>query len=109
MALRVVSWLRHPKATDNGTDLPASSVPKRTATSVLDLHRQPALLPEDVLGLTAPFGAAGLQRPDLLRPRTHLRIVPAKVAGEPHVAHSRITHPDDRRTGRSRLLRGPAR
>ncbi len=63
----------------------------RTAASVLDLDRQPALLPEDVLGLTAPFGNAGLRGPDLLRPRPHLRIVPAKVAGEPHVAHSRIT------------------
>lgn len=127
MALRVVSWLRHPKAADNGTDLPASPMPKvrralalldelgldpwspqagptspllvdragniylRAASGVLDLNRQPALLPEDVLGLASPFGAAGLPGPDLLRPRPHLRIVPAKVAGEPHVEHSRIT------------------
>ena len=29
--------------------------------------------------------------PDLLRPRPHLRIVPGKVSGEPHVERSRVT------------------
>lgn len=59
--------------------------------ATLNLNRQPVLLPDDVLGLTAPFDSAGMPGPDLLRPRPHLRIVPSKVAGEPHVAHSRLT------------------
>lgn len=29
--------------------------------------------------------------PDLLQPRSGLRIIPGKVAGEPHLAHSRLT------------------
>ena len=57
----------------------------------LTLDDQPTLLPADVLDLTGPFSEAGQIGPDLLRPRPHLRIVPAKVAGEPHVAHSRLT------------------
>jgi uncharacterized protein (DUF433 family) len=63
----------------------------RTADSVLDLRGQPALLPEDTLGLTAPFTDAGMHGPDLVKPRPHLRIVPSKVSGEPHLEHSRIT------------------
>lgn len=127
MALRVVSWLRHSKATVEGVELPASPMPKvRQALSLLDdigrdpwspagvaasplvvdragniyvrvddvvmnLRRQPVLLSEDVLGLTAPFDSAGMSGPDLLRPRSHLRIVPSKVAGEPHLEQSRLT------------------
>ena len=127
MALRVVSWLRHAKPADDGSDLPASPMPKvrkalalldelaldpwspdagaaspllvdragdiyvRVGDSTLNLHRQPVLLPDDVLGLTAPFDTAGMSGPDLLRPRPHLRIVPSKVAGEPHIEHSRLT------------------
>ena len=63
----------------------------RVGADVLNLHRQGALLGEDVLGLTAPFQSEGLAGPDLLRPRPHLRIVPSKVAGEPHIEHSRLT------------------
>jgi uncharacterized protein (DUF433 family) len=29
--------------------------------------------------------------PNLVLPRPHLRIVPSRVAGEPHVEHSRLT------------------
>lgn len=58
---------------------------------VLNLDGQPSLLPAQSLGLTAPFEDAGLRGPDLLRPRPHLRIVPSRVAGEPHVEHSRLT------------------
>jgi len=126
MALRIVSWLRHPKSTDTG-ELPASPMPKvrqalllldeigldpwdpgapdgspllvdgagnlyiRADGVILDLRRQPTLLPEEVLELTAPFDAAGGLGPDLMRPRPHLRIVPSKVAGEPHIEHSRLT------------------
>lgn len=120
MALRIVSWLRHPKD-DPERPLPASPmVDVRTALQRIDelgldlwwagqspllvdragriflrhggviknLSGQPTLLPEDALDLTAPFGVAG---PDLRFPRPHLRIVPAKVAGEPHIEHSRVT------------------
>jgi uncharacterized protein (DUF433 family) len=53
--------------------------------------RSPLDLQADYLELLKPYGTAGLQGPDLLRPRSHLRIVPLKVAGEPHIEHSRIT------------------
>ena len=58
---------------------------------VLNSQGHPTLLPEDNLDLTAPFTVAGLAGPDLIAPRPHLRIVPSKVAGEPHVEGSRIT------------------
>jgi uncharacterized protein (DUF433 family) len=47
----------------------------------------------DVLDLLGPFDAAddGTSGPDLRRPRPHLRIVPGKVSGEPHLEHSRLT------------------
>lgn len=126
MALRIVSWLRHNKPTEDG-DLPASPMPKvRRALSILDefgldlwssatehespllvagngeifvrieskvfnLNRQPAILPDQTFGLTEPFESEGTHGPNLLRPRPHLRIVPAKVAGEPHLEHSRVT------------------
>lgn len=63
----------------------------RTGREILDLQGQPALLPEHLLGLTAPYGVVGGDGPDLIRPRPHLRIVPSKVTGEPHIEHSRIT------------------
>jgi uncharacterized protein (DUF433 family) len=126
MALRIVSWLRHNKPTDDGS-LPASPMPMvRRAMSILDelgldlwspavedespllvapsgeifvrygsevqnLYGQPAILPDQTFGLTAPFGIEGGRGPNLLRPRPHLRIVPSKVAGEPHLEHSRLT------------------
>lgn len=58
---------------------------------VLNSSGHPALLPAEVLKLTAPFNEAGLRAPDLVMPRPHLRIVPSKVSGEPHLEHSRIT------------------
>jgi uncharacterized protein (DUF433 family) len=127
MALRIVSWLRHPKPGDSGVELPASPMPQvrralglldefgldpwspltidpsplvvdrageiylRTEAGVFNLNRQPALLPADFLDLTAPFALAGMAGPDLVRPRPHLRIVPSRVAGEPHIEHSRLT------------------
>lgn len=48
-------------------------------------------LPKDVLQLLAPFEMEGSRGPDLIRPRSTLRIVPLKVSGEPHVVGSRIT------------------
>jgi uncharacterized protein (DUF433 family)/DNA-binding transcriptional MerR regulator len=125
MALRIVTWLRHPKP-EGDRRLPASPMRQvRTALAELDrrgldlwsdgsversplvvdragrvhirhdgeitdLQGQLVMSPEllDVLG---PFPDAGGAGPDLVAPRPHLRIVPARVAGEPHVAGSRVT------------------
>jgi uncharacterized protein (DUF433 family) len=51
--------------------------------------RQTAYAP--ALDLLGPFDAPGASGPDLRRPRPHLRIVPGKLGGEPHLAHSRLT------------------
>lgn len=127
MALRIVSWLRHPKTEGVDRPLPASPMPSvrlslalldelgldiwdshsesaspllvapngeifvHFGDDVLNLHRQPVLMPEGALALTAPFHDAGGHGPNLIRPRPHLRIVPSKVTGEPHIEHTRIT------------------
>ena len=45
-----------------------------------------------LVDLLGPFDSdEGQKGPDLVRPRRHLRIVPGKVAGEPHAEHSRLT------------------
>ena len=54
-----------------------------------DLNGQAAL--SDWLDLLGPFEGVDGVGPDLRRPRPHLRIVPGKCAGEPHVAGSRLT------------------
>jgi uncharacterized protein (DUF433 family) len=64
----------------------------RTGEGLLNSHGQKAVdLPIEFFDLLAPFELAGQHGPDLLRPRPHLRIVPLKVAGEPHIVDSRIT------------------
>jgi uncharacterized protein (DUF433 family) len=63
----------------------------RKGGEVMNLDRQPVLLSGEVLALTAPFDIDGARGPDLIRPRPHLRIVPARVAGEPHIEHTRLT------------------
>lgn len=46
----------------------------------------------NVLDLLGPFDTdKGTWGPDLRQPMPHLRIVPGKVSGEPHLAHSRLT------------------
>jgi uncharacterized protein (DUF433 family) len=46
----------------------------------------------ELLDLFAPFsGSEGAGGPDLRRPRPRLRIVPGKVAGQPHLEGSRLT------------------
>lgn len=45
----------------------------------------------DILDLLAPFETGTIRGPDLVQPRPHLRIVPGKVAGEPHLQGSRLT------------------
>jgi uncharacterized protein (DUF433 family) len=63
----------------------------RSGDAVLDSSGRPTLLSEQHLGLTEPFSIGGVTGPDLIAPRRHLRIVPAKVSGEPHIENSRIT------------------
>ncbi len=64
----------------------------QTMDGLIDDDGHPALdIPRDVLDLLGPFESEGEHGPDLLRPRPTLRIVPAKVSGEPHVGGSRIT------------------
>lgn len=46
---------------------------------------------EGSLELLGPFDVSGQRGPDLIAPRPMLRIVPLKVAGEPHVVDSRVT------------------
>jgi uncharacterized protein (DUF433 family) len=43
------------------------------------------------LDLLGPFEGTDSAGPDLRRPREHLRIVPGKCAGEPHLDGSRLT------------------
>lgn len=86
-------WWRAP---DDEHDSPllvdaSGNIYVRDGDQVFNLDRQPTLLPERSPGLTAPFTAAGGDGPDLRIPRPHLRIVPAKVTGEPHIEHSRVT------------------
>jgi uncharacterized protein (DUF433 family) len=57
----------------------------------VDLDGNVALPHEQRFGLLNPFEFGGLSGPDLRKPRPDLRIVPSRVAGEPHVAHTRIT------------------
>jgi uncharacterized protein (DUF433 family) len=45
----------------------------------------------EVLDLTAPFPTeAGAKGPHLITPRPHLRIVPGKLGGSPHVRRTRV-------------------
>jgi uncharacterized protein (DUF433 family) len=56
-------------------------------------HRQRALpaAEKDLLTVTDPFATVeGSRGPDLKRPRPLLRIVPGKLGGSPHVAHTRL-------------------
>lgn len=60
-----------------------------TGSMVETTHREGVL--EETLDLLGPFEVDGGRGPDLVQPRPHLRIVPGKVSGEPHLDHSRIT------------------
>ena len=45
----------------------------------------------DVLDVIAPFPTEpGMRGPDLREPRPHLRIIPGKLSGEPHLAETRL-------------------
>lgn len=64
----------------------------RGLDGVVDAEGQGVLDP-DALDLLGVFAVDGCQGPDLRAPRDRLRIVPGKVAGEPHVAGTRVTTP----------------
>jgi uncharacterized protein (DUF433 family) len=50
-----------------------------------------SILDADMLDLLAPFASReGLHGPDLSAPRPRLRIVPGKLAGSPHIVHTRL-------------------
>lgn len=54
-------------------------------------HRQRRLSLADEFDVTAPFvSIEGGRGPDLHSPRPTLRIVPGKLGGSPHVAHTRL-------------------
>ncbi|MFN0148535.1 MAG: DUF433 domain-containing protein [Dehalococcoidia bacterium] len=112
LALRAVEWLRH--RPDGGSDVPVRRIRAALALmsgegrTVHDLRHilvsgsgqlffgegddevakglDGQLARADILVLVAPFGGA----PDLLSPRPHLRIVPGKLHGEPHIEGTRI-------------------
>lgn len=75
-------------AVDRGGNVVVLSQPELEAP-----HRQRRLPAErdDLLRVTAPFKSVeGLRGPDLHSPRPLLRIVPGKLGGSPHVAHTRL-------------------
>lgn len=78
---------------------PAVAVDRGGTVVILDRpdaeapHRQRALRAgeEELLQVAAPFKALeGSSGPDLRAPRPRLRIVPGKLGGSPHVAHTRL-------------------
>ena len=123
MALRIVSWLRHPKRLDD--DVRPASAMRHVREALVRLDEQGLDLwdgragasplyvdltgeilivtphgPHDLSGqgvlpewldLLGPFEGTDGAGPDLRRPREHLRIVPGKCAGEPHLDGSRLT------------------
>jgi uncharacterized protein (DUF433 family) len=73
---------------DRGGQIVVRSEPDHEAA-----HRQRALraAEEDLLNVIDAFEAAdGARGPDLHAPRPTLRIVPGKLGGSPHVAHTRL-------------------
>lgn len=49
------------------------------------------VMDDEMLEILGPFEVGGGHGPNLVRPREHLRIVPGKLSGEPHLEHSRLT------------------
>jgi uncharacterized protein (DUF433 family) len=122
MGLRAIYWLRHPKPTPDGEEIPPTPMSAvREALAELDridldlwheehgymvrvsragevyvgraedsvpLDRQ---LPLENLDLIEPFESeAGIRGPDLVAPRSLLRIVAGKLAGAPHLLRTRL-------------------
>jgi uncharacterized protein (DUF433 family) len=62
-------------------------IDRDTGTETLQGDR---LLDDDAFDLIAPMATQFARGPDLYRPRPTLRIIPGKLSGSPHIAHSRI-------------------
>ena len=123
LALRTIYWLRQPKRTSEGREIPSSTMPavRRALEALrrLDLElfegQRPLVVVDrdggvlldppgktlqtpagqavarDLLDVVAPFDTVeGLRGPDLQSPRAHLRIIPLKLAGSPHVEGTRV-------------------
>lgn len=63
----------------------------RLGDEIVDLDGAKALPKLETFGLTEPFSVGGAWGPNLIQPREHLRIIPGRVSGEPHVLNTRIT------------------
>lgn len=117
VALRAIDWLRRTKGEDmphrttieqiraalsqlDGEEIPRHRLADLVVVSdagqplfrfedrplqTADAVRQTVMT--DVLHVTAPYLGRG---PDLLRPGPHLRIVPGKLSGEPHLEGTRL-------------------
>jgi uncharacterized protein (DUF433 family) len=120
VVLRVIYWLRRDdKATRDGAALPRTTmnevrrllsegwnptsshlyvdqhgrVVRELASSLEDLGRQ-QLARANVIDVLAEYRVAegtGVVGPSLIRPRPLLRIIPGKLAGEPHVVNTRLS------------------
>jgi uncharacterized protein (DUF433 family) len=55
-----------------------------------DRQRSLGSTDEPILDVLAPFATETTRGPDLIQPRPHLRIVPGKLAGSPHIEHTRV-------------------
>jgi uncharacterized protein (DUF433 family) len=122
MGLRAMYWLRHPKPTPDGYEIPSTSMSViREALAELDridlglweedrgfmvrVNRAGEVwvgpaedsapvggqLPLEDLDLIEPFESeAGIRGPNLVEPRSRLRIIASKLAGAPHVIRTRL-------------------
>lgn len=54
-------------------------------------HEHQGIFSDEFLDVLGPFDTGESWGPDLRHPMPHLRIVPGKVSGEPHLEHSRLT------------------
>jgi uncharacterized protein (DUF433 family) len=122
MGLRAMYWLRHPKPTADGNEIPPTPMSiVREALAELDridlglwdeergymvrvsrsgeVYVGPAAnsvplrgqLPLADLDLIEPFESeAGIRGPDLVKPRSKLRIIASKMAGAPHLLRTRL-------------------
>jgi uncharacterized protein (DUF433 family) len=68
---------------------PSGEIFTITSDGVESVHRA-RVLEGQYLDLIRPFDTPGMAGPDLHAPRPHLRIVPGKLAGSPHIARTRI-------------------
>lgn len=122
MGLRAMYWLRHPKPTPEGDEIPptpmsvvrealieldridlglwdedrgymvrvsrAGEVYVGSAEESVPLDGQ---MPLENLDLIEPFESeTGIRGPDLLKPRSRLRIIASKLAGAPHLLRTRL-------------------